>query len=498
MLSESLLGKLKICLEQQTGLNFFGKGWQDFENRITSAANAAGVSNTLQYIDQLLGQPLSQTQIHELARHLTISETYFFRDQHCFDALATRVFPEILKAREASDQKRLRILSAGCCTGEEAYSIAILLDQLLPHQQHWDIQIVGTDINPQAIQKAQEAIYSEWSFRTAPDWVKKQYFVKTRQGNFELCAKIRERVQFTFANLAKNIYPASTTNAPQFDAIFCRNVLMYFSTEQARSVIMRFQESLCDDGFLLVSPTETSAALFRGFKPVNYPGAIFYYKEAHVAQLDKASKSPVRKSPINRHSGSGASVRELVNKPPLQRSRRNITSATTAKTAKPDHVFTTGEPSLPASNLIESSNSPEVLATRARQCANQGQLEEAVNWCLQAIAAEKQNPALHYLLASIEQERGATAAAIKALQRTLYLDQNFVLAHFALANLRLVDGRRNDAARHLDIVRKLLKNYPADEVLPDTDNLTVGHLDEIAVALSAGLTDSKSIKTVGR
>lgn len=457
MLPESLLAELKNRLMTQIGVDFRGNGWADFEKRIAAAAKDTGMKDIHRYIDQLLSAPLSQSQIETLARHLTVGETYFFREKQSFEALTNHVLPELLRKRELT-QRRLRIWSAGCCTGEEAYSIAILLDRLLPQQENWDIRIVGTDINEDFLAKARQAAYSEWSFRGTPEWVRNEYFKKKRNGQFELLPKIRERVQFANLNLAENNYPSPYNQTNHLDAIFCRNVLMYFSNEQARQVVGRFRRALNEDGLLLVSPAETSAALFSGFSLVSYPGALFYRLGLPRVQHKAASPQP---KPSRRRLTTNA------NEPQRQ---------TDSAIIKPKVI--------PAEDARE-------LARKARRCADEGQLGEAAKCCAKAIALEKMNPVHHYLLATIEQERGLIPAAIQSLQRTLYLDQDFVLAHFALANLRLLEGRAKDARRHLETVHNLLKNQPAGAPLPESDGLTFGRLGEIAASLHANLNESQ-------
>jgi chemotaxis protein methyltransferase CheR len=123
----------------------------------------------------------------------------------------------------------------------------------------------------------------------------------------------------------------------------------------------------------------------------------------------------------------------------------------------------------------------------ARSCANQGRLSEALEWCEKAIATDKMNPSHHYLLATILQEQGQHDTAIQSLIRALYLDPEFVLAHFSLGNLHQSLGRYGEAQRHFGNVLMLLRKYPQDEVLPEADGLTAGRLAEIVTALQASL-----------
>ena len=486
MLPEPMLTRLKDRLTTQTGLNFTGSGWHDFELRIAAAAEDAGAANVLTYANQLLSSSLSQEDIKILAQHLTVGETYFFRDKRSFDALATHVLPELLRSRELS-HRQLRIWSAGCCTGEEAYSIAILLDRLLPQQDSWKISIVATDINTRFLEKAKQAIYGEWSFRGTPAWVQENYFTKRRNNTFELIPKIRQRVQFAYLNLADDVYPSTHTNTNELDAIFCRNVLMYFSAEQARRVVSRFRAAILESGLLLVNPAETSSTLFSAFSLVHYPGASFYRPE----------------NTSNNTSSPGDLQRQLA---PTKPSGKTSAAATNIFPAKPTATSAgkTGmvAPSAAKKAVVVPTTTPEdsegadSFARRARAAADEGNLDNAAHWCEQAIAADKLNPAFHFLLATIEQERGRYEAAIQALQRTLYLDGQYVLAHFALANLRLVEGRGKDAARHFEIVRKLLRHYKTDEILVESDGLTVGRLDEIAAFLAASLDEHRHTRVI--
>ena len=123
----------------------------------------------------------------------------------------------------------------------------------------------------------------------------------------------------------------------------------------------------------------------------------------------------------------------------------------------------------------------------ARAYANQGKLDEAIKWCEKAIAADKLNPAFHYLLATIQQEQVQGDFAVQSLMRALYLDPSFVLAHFALGNLRLSQGRRREAERHFENALELLHAHAQDEILPEAEGLTAGRLSEIIASVRSSL-----------
>lgn len=465
MLPEYTLTRLSDLLAGRIGLNFPPERWGDLERGIGAAAPAFGLADANSCAQRLLSSTPSHHEIELLASCLTVGETYFFRERRSFDALEQKVLPGLLQARWQGE-RRLRVWSAGCCTGEEPYSIAMLLDRLLPDQQDWNIMLLATDINPTFLRKAVRAEYGEWSFREAPAWLRERYFHRGSGGSYRLREPIRKRVAFSCLNLADDSYPSLTNNTNAMDLIFCRNVLMYFTPERARAVIEKLHRALVDGGWLVVSPAETSTVLFADFEAVEIDGAIFYRKGSEATPVRSATAVPAMT--------------------PAPRCQAELPLA-----PMPEQAVL---PQEPAKQAVKSEPpalaETEKLSTRARECANLGRLDEASAWCREAIALDKLNPALHYLLATIEQEQGLNDNAAQSLLRTLYLDDHFVLAHFALGNLRRAQGRPRDAQRHFDNALAALRRYAADEVLPESDGLTAGRLGEIVASLQTVMAQS--------
>lgn len=456
-LSASLLAGVSEFVALRIGLHFPPERWRDVERGITAAASELGFPDVESCARALLSAPLTQAQLEVLASHLTVGETYFFREKKSFEALEEHILPELLRARRGAE-RRLRIWSAGCCTGEEPYSVAMLLDRLIPDAEAWNVTILATDINPRFLRKAAEGVYGEWSFRDAPGWIRKRYFKARRDRRFELDPRIRKRVTFSHLNLAEDVYPSLPSNTNAMDVILCRNVLMYFTAERARQVAANFHRSLVDGGWLIVSPTETSNTLFSPFSAVQFPGAVLY----------------------RRAGGAAPRLAAIEYQPPA-----------------PQILFAP-EPVAPQAELpeeavaVESAAAPPrtpdaagELARNARVCANEGRLGEASEWCEKAIAADKMNPAHYYLLATVRQEQGQLDAATQSLTRALYLDADFALAHFALGNLRLAQGRRPEAERHFTNALAVLRARAQEEVLPESDGLTAGRLAEIIASVLA-------------
>ena len=247
-------------------------------------------------------------------------------------------------------------------------------------------------------------------------------------------------------------------------------------------MVAKLRRSLVDGGWLITSPAETSGILFSAFTAVEFPGLFLYRRMAGGAPWTVVA---------------GNRVPEFGGAPEFSHPRVPI-----ALPESPGRNVAPSGPGPPKAALHESVRPQETEAgavhereqdesaapcQMARSCANQGRLAEAMNWCEKAIASDKLNPASHYLLATIQQEQGQGGAAAQSLKRALYLDPEFVLAHFALGNLCHSQGRPRDAERHFGNALALLQVRPHGEILPESEGLTAGRLIEIVISVQASL-----------
>ncbi|MSM39355.1 MAG: chemotaxis protein CheR [Geobacter sp.] len=470
-----LLSRLSGFVTGRLGLHFPQHRWHDLERRISQAAVDFGFDNAKTCIEWLLEEKLSPEHIGMLARHLTIGETYFFREKSSFEKLETVILPELIAARRGKDQ-RLRIWSAGCSSGEEPYSVAISLSRLLPDLHEWQITILATDVNRAALAKAARGSYGNWSFRGIPAWLRDRYFTRENTGTFRISDTIRRMVTLAPLNLAQDRYPALINNTNAMDIILCRNVLMYFEPAEAQRVVSCFHRSLLDGGWLFVSPCEASADLFRDFETISCPGTIFYRKSGACSPVPDRRREAGTELPASGQSPSADSCLPLtadgVVPPPLAGEWVETAPAAPATAAE--------QPEIP-------SEAPDA-ASMAREFANQGKLNDALAWSEKAIALAKTDPELYYLRAMIHQELGEADAAMESLKQTLFLDHDFALAHFALGNLSLQAGKTLDAKRHFGNALELLQLMPAAEPLHGGEGLTAGRLAEIVATVQETAT----------
>lgn len=441
-LPEPLLNALSQLLAQRTGLNFPPERWGDLERGLAEAAPDLGMPDLASCAHWLLLAPLTRHMTEVLACHLSIGETYFMRERAALDAFGEQLLPQLLQMR--AREKCLRLWSAGCSSGEEAYSIAILLDRWQAELEGWSITLLGTDFNPVALRKAARGIYGDWSFRDTPDWLRPDYFTQLPDGRYEIIPRIRERVTFSYLNLVDDIYPSLSNNTSAMDVVFCRNVLMYFTAARADEVVARLHHTLVDGGWLIVSPHEAFAGRHGLFEQVELGGAMLFRKHEKAAAAGKAA--PPRLEVLQLHGSAAAAMQT---------------------------------PAAPAAQM----NGNEAWHVLARRCADEGRLHEALAWCNAAIASDKMNPAHHYLHAAIQLEQGHYEAALQSLRRVLYLEPGFVLAHFTLGNLLQAQHNYREAWLSFNNAALLLQGLPPDEVLPHADGMTAGRLVEIIAAL---------------
>ena len=286
-ISEQLLAQCSEYITRRFGLHFPKKRWRDLNRGLVRAARDLGFPEAESYIRRLVTAQLTKEETSALVGQLTIGETYFFREKKCFEALQTHIFPALIDSRRGREQ-RLRIWCAGCSTGEEPYTVAILLHRMLADLAGWKITILATDINPASLRKGTHGEYGDWSFRDTPAWVKGKYFTTNSDGRRVISEAIRKMVTFAPLNLAQDPYPVLANNTNAMDVIFCRNVLMYFAPEQIKGAIDKFRHSLVDGGWLIVSPCETSHDLYSGFSAVQLNNAIFYRKDDHQGKSPPA------------------------------------------------------------------------------------------------------------------------------------------------------------------------------------------------------------------
>ena len=432
---------------------------------LVSAAGEFGFDDFDKFIEWLLSAELNKQQIEMLASYLTISETFFWREPNVFSAFTDFIIPELIKLKKDGD-RTIRIWSAGCSSGEEPYSLAIALQRSIPNIKEWNIKILATDINPNALKKAATGIYTKWSFRNCPSYLQTGYFRNLGNDRFEIVPKIKEMVTFENLNLTEDLFPSFINDTYSMDIIFCRNVLMYFTDEWVNRVSGNLYKSLNKDGWFVVASCELSSFVFPQFKPVNFKDAIVYRKGDMV--FNTVNELPGL--PLSSLPGEDVATVEEVDIPFIV---LDLVDKQTEPESIPALVFT------PEHNAdVETIKVVDVIS-KISKLANKGNLQEALSLCNEGIEKDKLDICLYSLRASILQELDMHDDAIASLKQAIYLDPNFIMGHFALGNLFIRQNKARNAMMHFKNVLDLIRNLENDEILPESDGLSVKYINDI-------------------
>lgn len=444
ILADPDFGRLKDYILAFTGLMYYSDKDEDFAAKLARRFRATFVKTCGSYL-HLLQQAGNHAEADQLVGELTIGETYFFRQPEHFELLRTTILPDLLRRNERS--RRIRIWSAGCATGPEPYSLAILLLSEFGAQiEGWDVSIVATDINMSFLSRAKKAEFAPWALRQTPEEIKSACFEKKENG-WVLLPQYRSRVVFQYDNLADD-QGIEQTEGP-FHLIMCRNVLIYFSRDRIAKVAARFHANLEECGWLLVGHAEPNGEIFRAFQTVWSNTATAYRKfdEKPGESIPAASWVPFD-----------------FDQEPVQQA---------VLEARGDQTL-----SVPDGAAAVS----EVAATleRAHALANQGNWEEAGKLVDHILRVDRLNAPAYLLSALLLQRGGDSENSIAAFRRALYADRNFPLAHYYFGAALAQHGQLRDAKKAFQNVLQLLKGITPDEPVPYGDGITANELEELA------------------
>ena len=398
-------------VEAETGLTFAGARRRQFDGALGRMAEALGLPGAAACASWLLAGPWDDARSALCARFLTIGETYFFREPRALELVC-----DLARAHVARGAARpLRIWSAGCCTGEEPYSIALTLRRCVPQLGPERATILATDLNDAFLDFARAGIYRRWSFRRTDPADLDVFFRPLGDGRYEIDPQVRAAIRFASLNLAAGTYPSAATGTAAQDVIFCRNVLMYFGQEQARRVIARLRDCLVDGGWLVVNASEASTTLFAGFTPVYHEDAVFFRKCAPAAPAEIPAPPPAAVAP----------------------------AAATAAFAP-----------VPAPAPVVAPPAPRQgdAMARVHALADAGRREEALQCLRRAVEADVLSAPLQQSAALFALEHGDRALARQSVRRLLYLEPESAIGHYLSALIEDAAGRRLRA-------RSLLREY---------------------------------------
>lgn len=425
--------RLAARLERATGLEVRRDREAAFVQALRTRLVARLVASVREYAEWVDQRGDGAEELEILAGLVTVGETYFWRYSGQFQALQTELLPVLSRRRTA--HRRLRLWSAGCASGEEAYSLAMACAETLSPE--WDVEVLGTDIHRPSLVRAERAQYRARSLRNLPPALARRYTVPGPRGGASVTDPIRRRVRFEVLNLGGEGLAAWLRDRGPFDAIFCRNTLIYFSRAAVERTLALFEGALDEGGGLFLGASEALHPRRPALRPVRGPGSFFYVKGPPLA----VAPAPPTASPEVAPSPSPAAVYArglgLLDAEDFEGAREAFRSLIAIE---PEDAR--GHTGLA---LVLSNEGRE---TEARRHLERGRL-------MGPELAET-----HYLLGLLEERSGREPEALLHYRRTLDLDPEFFMAHFNRAWILRRSGKIEAFGEELGQVKEILQKTP--------------------------------------
>jgi chemotaxis protein methyltransferase CheR len=449
-------------IQARTGLLFPPSRRQDAEAGVRQAMKAAKIGDPQRFLRRL---DADENLFDGLITSLTVSETYFFREPRQFEFIRLHILPEL--QRECLPSAGLRFWSAGCASGEEAYSLAILLEQERLAQR---ASILATDISEAVLTKARNASYNAWSFRGNSTEMMAQYFSR-RDGRLVLQERFRQRVAFRSLNLADKIYPSVATGTLDINLILCRNVLIYFDQDTVERVARRLFAALAGGGWLITGPSDPPLWDHAPFEAKLTEAGVFYRRAPKVVSrlcFDELANT-VDRIPQPALNDEPLALDDTAAKPPQVEPQPYP-----VRTLSPDGLD--GEP--PPSSAFPDDAASYISSIRL--LADTGDLDHAATTAAVAVQAHPLATELHYMRAVVLAGLGQGDEAAASLRRVIYLDPSLAVAHFTLGSILWRSGAVADARRCYRNALALSAERPPQESLALSEDESAGRMAEAA------------------
>ncbi|HAD05391.1 MAG: chemotaxis protein CheR [Desulfuromonadales bacterium GWD2_61_12] len=269
---------LRDFVYQHCGLHFNEDSRYLLEKRLNKRLAHHQLKSFKDYYYLLRYNPNKEHELNEVVDALTTNETYFFREEFQLKTFTQEILPEIRKRKESQGERRLRIWSAGCSTGEEPYTIAMLMLEL-PFLQNWQIDIIGTDISQKVLQVARKGVYGNSSFRSTDPVYQQRYFTEV-DGKFRIADKVKNLVTISHLNLFD---APRVALLGKMDIVFCRNVIIYFDPAGKKRVVESFYQRLQPEGFLLLGHSESLMNITNAFALRHFAHDMVYQRPVMLA-----------------------------------------------------------------------------------------------------------------------------------------------------------------------------------------------------------------------
>lgn len=454
-------------LIKHCGLQFERRNIKMLERALRNRMELLHIGNYSDYYEYLAQNMERRQELQKLLQLLTVGETFFFRYHAHFDVLAKSVLSAVTGLQA---KKSLRIWSAGCSTGEESYSIAMTIMEAVPDWKRRDIKILATDINNRSLKRAKDGVYSAWKMRVTPQYHIDKYFKRIGE-SYIVKDEVRSLVEFDYCNLQTT--PDCTGEL--FDIIFCRNVMIYFTTATTKKVVEMFADRLIPGGYLFLGHSETLLNVSSRFERHTQEGSFYYRKK-----MQQASE-PLRLAATPPSASLSKSEKPLAVSTPLFKSPTVATKQQNVIT--PEELFNNGLNLLHQENYtaaeeifrdvlrVKPGHTGAILAVGQIHLAN-GRNVEALGCCEEALAINDLLPEGYYLRGLLFEMAERTDDAIEEYRKAVLLKIDFVMPHYQLGKLGFRTGDVKVFVRELRNCVRLLEKAGQEAVIPFSGGLS--------------------------
>ncbi len=423
-------------LVAETGLYFDNANDHFLREALYERMLAKGYASYLEYYNFLRYHLKGRQELRFLLARITTGETFFFRHSAQFSVLTNDLLPELIRKKMNTPGRSIKIWSAGCSRGNEAYSIAIGLMETLADYRDWAISILGTDINRDVLAAAQEAIYSQRDMGELPPAYVVKYF-KEKWGKYTLIPEVKDLVRFEYHNLAGDAF--GLDGMRDADIIFCRNVTIYFNHDTTQRLIHNFYDCLGEGGYLLLGHAETLWQIDHAFRTIEYPNTFIYQKLSHAAEPSKDVK-PFIDMPTH------------VAPEPLAGTAATPVEAPAVSAGRADDM------------------------SRAAVLVNAEKYDEAAVLLAAMVKKDPLNAQATFFLATVQYKIGKFQEAERLFRQVIYLAPDSALAYFNLGNIYIARHNPAKAALEFGNALRLLEGRPPDESVRFCEDFTSGFL----------------------
>lgn len=460
--------KVAVIIENEFGLYYPPNRYDDLIRGLANTATLVYDTNDSSLIiKDIIREGAVPSNISEpLISSLTITETYFFRETPSISMFVNKIVP-VIKEKEGE----FRIWCAGCSSGEEPYTLAMLLRENLNTTQLERVRILATDVNHKALEKANLGIYTDWSFRETPPLFKEKYF-KHSQGKWIIDGKIKKMVEFGKLNLARD-FSLDKIGFNGFDLIFCRNVLMYFSPAVIRSITGKFIDLLPEGGWLIVSQVELNDDYFGEFTKFNYENGIFYKKVSGLKSV-----------PITKKESIKSAHKEITTIKKPQNRLKRVPEIKVNQEIKPkissyselENLYDKGGYEECIKKCLDYKENDkeynQVTLLMAKCYANRGEYSKSIESIDKIIVSGGSGEDIYYLYGTVLKEQRETKRAIDAFKKVLYLNPDHLFSNLLLGNILSEDGIEDKASRYYNNVLEILSKIDDSHIIPESGGLT--------------------------